>query len=144
MAGRGPQSGGRRNWTEPVSAAARSRHPLDWVSEPLAEQPSYLRRKLFGCEAFYLAGRLVLVTTARAEPWNGLLVPTERQHHESLRREFASLSAHPVLPKWLYLSQSDESFEETAVAIVERILGSDPRIGVEPKARSGRHEGRRR
>lgn len=43
-------------------------HPLQWVVEPLMEQPSYLQRAMFGCQGCYLHGRLMLVLAARREP----------------------------------------------------------------------------
>lgn len=88
---------------------------------------------MFGCKGCYLYGRLVLVLAAREEPWNGLLVPTEKKHHESLLRDYKGLITHPILKKWLYLLESSEDFEESAGTLVESILAGDPRIGVEPK-----------
>ena len=96
---------------------------------------------MFGCRGCYLYGRLVLVLAARDEPWNGLLVPTEKRYHKSLRHDHKGLVTHPVLKKWLYLPESNEDFEEAARAIVERILGNDARIGVE---RSGKSRTRQR
>ena len=113
----------------------RRSHPLQWVVEPLAEEPSYIERAMFGCRGCYLYGRLVLVLAARGkEPWNGLLVPTEREHQPTLRRDHKNLIIHPVLKKWLYVPESSEDFEESARSLVESILANDPRIGVEPKA----------
>ena len=77
----------------------------------------------------------MLVLAARGkEPWNGLLVPTEREHQPTLRRDHKNLIIHPVLKKWLYVPESSEDFEESARSLVESILANDPRIGVEPKA----------
>lgn len=105
------------------------------------EEPSYIEKAMFGCRGCYLFGRLVLVLAARGEePWNGLLVPTERRHQPALRRNHKQLIIHPVLKKWLYLPESNEDFEEAARTIVERILGNDARIGVAPKARSRRRD----
>lgn len=107
--------------------------------EPLAEEPSYIEKAMFGCRGCYLHGRLMLVLAARGkEPWNGLLVPTEKKHHKSLLRDHKGLVIHPILKKWLYLPESNEDFEEAARTIVERILGNDARIGVEPKQKSSR------
>lgn len=103
----------------------------------MAEEPSYIEKAMFGCRGCYLHGRLVLVLAARGkEPWNGLLVPTEKKHHDSLRRNHKSLVIHPILKKWLYLPESDEDFEQSARNLVESILADDPRIGVEPKEKS--------
>ena len=94
---------------------------------------------MFGCQAVYLFGRLVLLLTAdKEEPWNGLLVCTSREFHSALIDEFPDLQPHPVLAKWLYLALAQDSFEETAQQLVQKMLKNDPRIGVEPGVRSRR------
>jgi hypothetical protein len=99
---------------------------------------------MFGCIGCYLYGRLVLVLVARRhEPWNGLLVPTDRRHHTSLRRDHKSLVIHPILKKWLYLPESNDAFEESAKAIVDSILANNPRIGVEPQGKTSRAGGKK-
>jgi hypothetical protein len=113
-------------------------HSLQWVVEPLMEQPSYLQRAMFGCQGCYLHGRLMLVLADRREPWQGLLVPTAHEHHSSLLREASTLVVHPVLAKWLYLAESSDAFEEAAQWLVVRVLADDPRLGVEPSSRSSR------
>jgi len=87
---------------------------------------------MFGCQAAYLHGRLVLVLAAKEEPWNGLMVCTSREYHSALVAEYPGLQPHPVLPKWLYLTQSSNEFEEMAQQIVVQTLKNDRRIGVEP------------
>jgi len=111
-------------------------HPLQWVVEPLVEEPSYLPRAMFGCLGIYLHGRLMLVLAARRQPWQGVLIPTAREHHSALLREEAALIIHPVLAKWLYLPESSDGFEEAARRLVDRVLANDPRIGVEPSSGS--------
>ena len=118
-----------------MEARAASVHPLDWLFEPLENHPGYMSRKMFGCEAAYLNGRLMLVLAAGEEPWNGLLVATGREFHSALQAQWKSLKSHPVLGKWLYLAQSDPAFDQVATAIVEHVWKGDPRIGVEPKPR---------
>jgi len=113
-------------------------HPLQWVVEPLMEQPSYLQRPMFGCVGCYLHGRLMLVLASRREPWQGLLVPTAREHHAALLREEGTLIVHPVLAKWLYLAESSDAFEEVAQRLVAWVLADDPRLGVEPASNSRR------
>jgi hypothetical protein len=175
------------------------KHPLQWVVEPLMDEPSYLQRAMFGCLGCYLHGRLMLVLAARREPgqraqsprssrpkkagtvseykqalfrsgrripalasnkrerirsissaspggvlqpWQGLLVPTSREHHAALLQEESTLAVHPVLSKWLYLTETSETFEESAQRLVAWILADDPRIGVEPSSGSRRsHRG---
>jgi hypothetical protein len=110
-------------------------HPLQWVLDSVEGEPSFFQRPMFGCQAVYLFGRLVLVLAAKEEPWNGLLVCTSREFHSMLVGEYPSLKPHPVLGKWLYLSQTHDNFEETVQELVLRIVKNDPRIGVEPGVR---------
>jgi hypothetical protein len=110
-------------------------HPLDWLLEPLEDEAGYLRKKMFGSHAVYLNERLVLAICAGEEPWNGLLVPTSREHHSALQLSWPRLVSHPVLGKWLYISQNDGAFESSATAVVMSVRKGDPRIGVEPKPR---------
>lgn len=110
-------------------------HPLLWVIEPLMEEPSYLEKPMFGCLAVYLHGRLMLALASGEEPWNGLLIPTEHQFHDSIREEFKNVVQHSVLKKWLYLPEATEDFETVASDIVEAIRMNDERFGVEPKER---------
>ncbi|MEK6672193.1 MAG: hypothetical protein AABY42_01795 [Nitrospirota bacterium] len=111
-------------------------HHLQWVIEPLMEEPSFLQKPMFGCQACYLHGRLVLALCSGEEPWNGLLIPTDHQFHESIRKEFKDVKQHPVLKKWLYLNETTEDFESTASDIVEAIRANDQRFGVEPKEKA--------
>jgi hypothetical protein len=90
---------------------------------------------MFGTRAAYLDGRLVLCFTARAEPWRGVLVATDRPHHAALRADWPELAPHPVLPKWLYLPESADGFERVAAALVQLVRRRDPRIGVVPAPR---------
>lgn len=111
-------------------------HPLLWLADPLQDDPSYLDKAMFGCRAVHFGGRLVLALAWKEEPWRGVLVPTEREHQPSLIAEFPSLVPHPVLSKWLYLSERTESFESDAARLVTLIRRLDPRIGVLPGSRS--------
>lgn len=111
------------------------RNSLAWIFEPFERDAAYLPRRMFGCDAAYLDGMLCLVTGDRDEPWNGLLVCTSKEHHAALIGEMPALRVHPVLGKWLYISQADPAFEDAVEQIVARVLARDPRIGVEPKPR---------
>jgi hypothetical protein len=103
---------------------------FDWVVEPFLKEPSLIQKSMFGCLAYYLYGKLVLVTTRDKPPWGGLLVPTEKAFHESLKKEIPSLEPHPVLGKWLYLPEENESFEASATKLTSLIRERDVRIGV--------------
>lgn len=115
------------------SGRVKKIHPHAWLWEPLELHPGFVLRAMFGAKAVYLDGKLMLCFSAKQEPWRGLLVCTDRVHQASLQTEFPSLSPHPVLPKWLYLSESSDDFERTAERIVALVKRRDPRIGVEPQ-----------
>ena len=102
---------------------------------------------MFGAQACYFNELLVLVLSDSEEPWRGVLVPCEREHHAAIVREFPALSPHPILPKWLYLPESTPTFERDAEAIVQRIQALDARFGIIPpakRARTGESAGRAR
>jgi hypothetical protein len=77
----------------------KPRNPLLWIIEPIMEEPSYLDRAWFGCRAIYLHGRLMLVLCSGGEPWNGLLIATEHEFHDSIRNDFQHVVEHPVNEK---------------------------------------------
>lgn len=108
-------------------------HPHAWLWEILEDDASFVLASMFGTKVVYLDGRMVLCFAARDEPWRGVLVATERAHHASLRAEFPPLAPHPILPKWLYLPESDDAFERVAERLVALAAGRDPRIGILPR-----------
>ena len=115
---------------------ASIRNSLVWIFEPFERDSTYVRKLMFGCDAAYLDGMLCLVAADREEPWNGLLVCTSKERHGALVAEMPALHPHPVLGKWLYVSQQDPAFEDIAEQMVSLVLARDPRVGVEPKPRS--------
>ncbi len=117
---------------DPFLSRAKTVHPLAWVLDPLEGESSLVVRPMFSCRAVYLRGRMVLCLAPKAEPWRGVLVPTERAHQAALVAECPALRPHDVLPKWLYLPEAAASFERDAAWLVARARGGDPRIGIEP------------
>jgi hypothetical protein len=93
---------------------------------------------MFGTKAAYLDGRLHLCFCANEEPWRGVLVCTERAHHASLQAEFPTLASHPILGKWLYLSEEHDDFESTARRHVALVRRRDPRFGILPQPKKRR------
>ncbi len=89
-------------------------HPLQWLADPLVDEPTFALKSWFGGRTIMLNGLHHLFLTAQGEPWQGVLVCTFHEHHESLRAEFPALGQHPVLGKWLYLPESAETFERDA------------------------------
>ena len=112
------------------------RNPLLWIFEPLEDDPRFFTRKLFSFDAAYLDSRLYLAVATGEEPWNGLLVCTSREHHVSILRQFPQLVSHPVLGKWLYLSQTHPEFESVATELGLLARKRDPRLGVESNVRA--------
>lgn len=118
---------------------ARSVHRYAWLWEPLENEASFVLGSMFGTKVVYIDGRLTLCFSAGEEPWRGVLVCTERGHHASLQLEFSALVPHPILPKWLYLAESEDAFERVAERLVALVRQRDPRIGVAPKPRKQKH-----
>lgn len=106
-----------------------------WLVEPLADNPTFVDRPMFGGRSIYFDGRMVLYLAAKREPWRGVLVAVEREQHASILAQFPALRPHKILPKWLYLPEIAPSFERDAQAIVECIRRLDPRFGIVPKAK---------
>jgi hypothetical protein len=112
---------------------ARRPHRHAWLWEPLETDATFVLRSMFGAKAAYLDGKLMLCFCAGEEPWRGVLVCTAREHHAALLAEFPALSPHPILPKWLYLPESTDSFESVATKLVTLARRRDSRLGVAPQ-----------
>ncbi|HTJ77647.1 MAG TPA: hypothetical protein VL357_01500 [Rariglobus sp.] len=110
--------------------AVKAEHPLQWLADPLAGEPSFALKAWFGGRTIMLDGKHQLFLTTQGEPWQGVLVCTFHEHQESLRAEFPALLKHPVLGKWLYLPESGETFERDARRLVQLMRARDPRIGI--------------
>lgn len=114
------------------------RNSLSWVLDALERDPTFVHKRMFSADAAYIDGRLCLTAGDREEPWNGMLVCTSQAHHASLIEQMPALRPHPVLGKWLYLSQADPAFESIVEQVTALVLARDPRIGVEPKPKRSR------
>lgn len=114
--------------------SALERHRYRAVVDPLRDLPSFVSKAMFGCVAIYLRGDLVLLLADRREPWTGLLLPTSREHHESILAELPHVKRHPVLGKWLWLPPGGR-FGAVAEEIVLSIAAGDRRFGVEPESK---------
>ena len=124
---------------EPFRAKrGKTEHPLEWLVEPLMGEPTFVLKAWFGGRTVTLHGRHHLVLTVQGEPWQGVLVCTSHEHHASLRADFPALVQHPILGKWLYLSEAADSFERDARRLVQRVRARDPRFGILPSVRKKR------
>ena len=119
------------------------RHRYGGLVEDLVDEPSFLLSTMFGFLTCYVHGRLVVALADKRPPWRGLLVPTDRAHHATLRALIPDLRVHPVLGKWLYLPDAADDFEASALRVVALARADDPRIGVESVPRRRRATQRR-
>lgn len=118
--------------------AVKAEHPLQWLADPLAGEPTFVLKSWFGGRTIMLDGNHQLFLTTQGEPWQGVLVCTFHEHQESLRTEFPSIVQHPVLGKWLYLPENSETFERDAKRLVQLVRARDPRIGIPPSSKKKR------
>ncbi|MDP0499821.1 MAG: hypothetical protein Q7P63_06935 [Verrucomicrobiota bacterium JB022] len=109
-----------------------------WLAEPILARPEAVMKRMFGAEAFYLGGKMVLLTADGDPDWRGCLFPAERDQHDAIRAEFPTLHPHKILPKWLYLKEDADDFEPTSQAVIRRILDGDPRFGIIPPPRKSK------
>ena len=118
--------------------AAKPEHPFAWLAEPLLDEPGFVLKHWFGGRTIMLDERHQLFLTTQGEPWQGVLVCTFHEHQPSLLAEFPALKQHPVLKKWLYLSESADTFEKDARALVRLVKARDPRLGIPPSPKKRR------
>jgi hypothetical protein len=118
--------------------AAKADHPLQWLADPLVNEPTFVLKSWFGGRTIMLHGQHTLFLTTQDEPWQGVLVCTFHEHQESLRAEFPALVQHPILKKWLYLPESAETFERDARCLVQLVKARDPRLGIPPSPKKKR------
>ncbi|PMS17676.1 hypothetical protein C0Z18_19670 [Trinickia dabaoshanensis] len=117
---------------------ASIRNSLSWILDAFERDPTYVPKRMFSMDAAYIDARLCITAGDRKEPWNGMLVCTSQDHHASLIEAMPALQVHPVIGKWLYVSQAHPEFESVVARVVSIVLARDPRIGVEPKPKGSR------
>ncbi len=114
----------------------------------LQEDPSYLVRPYFGGLAVYIRGRFVIWVSESPgdrvyknikcdfDIWDGVLIPTENEFQDSLKKLFPGAVSHPVLKKWLYIPKQTEDLEQTVEILLDLIKKADPRIGIIPQSKT--------
>ena len=99
---------------------AKTLNELQWIEDQLPE--SFNRRAMFGGFAYYDGPFLKLILfEGSSDRWNGCMFPASIEHHAKLLKQFPFLVNHSVLPKWLYLSISDENFEDNAKKVIREL-----------------------
>lgn len=123
-----------------------------YLFEIFESEPSFAYRKMFGGLAIYLFDRMVSVLVEDPKGtswagkdygfpiWNGMLIPTSHEHHESLADDFTGMSQHPVLRKWMYLPMASDNYESTARLYIKALKHQDPRLGVVPGQKRGKRK----
>lgn len=127
-----------RRVSEVRAAKAKREHPLEWLTEAVQQEPTFVFKSWFGGRSIMLHGKHQLFLTTQGEPWQGVLVCTFHEHQPSLLAEFPALRQHPILGKWLYLPETAETFERDAQQLVRLARAGDPRLGVAPSPRKSR------
>jgi len=123
--------------------AVKADHPLQWLADPLLDEPTFVLKSWFGGRTLMLNGKHQLFLTTQGEPWQGVLVCTFHEHQPSLLADFPCLRPHPILKKWLYLPESHEHFEREARRLVQRVKQKDARIGILPSPKKKSASARR-
>lgn len=99
---------------------AKTLSELQWIEDQLPD--SFNRRAMFGGFAYYDGPFLKLILFEdSSDRWNGCMFPAEKEHHSKLLKQFPFLVNHSILPKWLYLSLSDENFEDNAKKVLREL-----------------------
>ncbi|MBL0741734.1 hypothetical protein [Chryseolinea lacunae] len=112
--------------------------PFDFVLEALMPADP-LVRPMFGGYAIYINGKVMMMLRRRDTHTddNGVWVATSHEHHESLRKDFASLRTIGVFgvkeSGWQILPEDSDGFEEEVLKACRLILKGDVRIGKVPK-----------
>ena len=127
-----------RRIAEVRAKLVKKEHPLEWLAEPLLNEPSFVLKSWFGGRTIMLHGMHQLFLTTQGEPWQGVLVCTFHEHQPSLLAEFPALKPHPVLGKWLYLPETAATFERDAQRLVKLVQKGDLRLGIKPSPRKKR------
>jgi hypothetical protein len=121
----------------------RKRPPHEFVLDALAPL-SPRTHPMFGCLAVYVGEKIVLILRDKPDyaDDNGVWLATDKEHHESLLREFPNMRSIRVLgsdvTSWQILPADAPDFEEASLRACELILAGDPRIGKVPGAQRSR------
>ena len=108
--------------------------PYQFVIDYLAIKEPVVKR-MFGCFAIYVNGKLVLILRKRKDhpSDNGVWLATTHAHHQSLRKDFPSMRSIKFLGKnptgWQVLPEKSADFEEAVIRACELIVRGDVRIG---------------
>lgn len=116
--------------------------PFPFITEMLFPLHPVIR-PMFGAHAIYVREKIMLIMRNKIThpEANGIWIATEKEHHESLKKELPVIHSIYMLSDgksetdWQMIPLEDDNFETYATRACELILKSDPRIGRIPKKR---------
>ena len=133
-----PKPGGRKKLKPSI--------PFPFVLDHLESHNPDLQpetRRMFGCLAVYVGGKLVLILRDQeSHPSdNGVWIVTRREHHPSLDQDIPGLRSVALMgaqqgSSWRNMPADFEGFESGVERICTLIRRGDPRIGIVPSTKS--------
>ncbi len=118
-------------------ARMTARIPFEFVLDELAPLAPRVR-PMFGAHAIYAGDKMVLVVREKGQDRDdGVWIATQREHHDSLRRELPSIRSIEIfgsaVSSWQIIPSSAPSFEREVAHACALVLRRDARIGTQPK-----------
>jgi hypothetical protein len=121
-----------------LSLAMTKLVPFDFVFDYLPAGITV--KKMFGMHYIYLGKRIMLILrkSANQPGLNGIWVATDKEHHESLKKDIPELGAFVMdgderHGNWLLIQDTAEDFEGAVIKVCELIAHGDARMGRVPK-----------
>ena|SRR5882672_1613381 len=126
---------------------------FSFVLDELEDSPLAGRirtRPMFGSHAVYVDAKIVFILRQRNNPKtirdNGIWVAMLPEFTDSVRKEFPALRPIELFAArsrtgftgWLSLPDTDDAFEQSALALCRLLVHGDKRLGKIPKGRSPR------
>ncbi|HWZ99514.1 MAG TPA: hypothetical protein VN025_17285 [Candidatus Dormibacteraeota bacterium] len=139
----------------PKPARPKKSPAFSFVLDELNDSPLAGRirtRPMFGSHAVYVDQKIVFILRQRNHPKtirdNGIWVAMLPEFTESVRKDFPTLRPIELFAArsrtgftgWLNLPDTDDAFEESALALCRLLIRGDKRLGKIPKSRAPRRK----
>jgi len=139
----------------PKPARAKKSPAFSFVLDELNDSPLAGRihtRPMFGCHAVYVDRKIVFFLRQKQDAKtirdNGIWVAMQPEFTESVHKEFPALRPIELFAArsktgfsgWLNLPDTDDSFEQSALALCRLLIRGDKRLGKIPKGRAPRRK----
>jgi len=138
----------------PKPARPKKSPAFSFVLDELEDSPLAGRirtRPMFGSHAVYVDQKIVFILRQRNNPKtirdNGIWVAMLPEFTDSVRKDFPVLRpielfvarSRTGFSGWLNLPDTDDAFEQSALALCRLLIHGDKRLGKIPKGRSPRN-----